>query len=94
MNTNLNKTNRRLNSRSTNKVSVRLPEWQRDIVNYCSLEESASLTDTIKNSINHYFLSLKKPNKCELKQKSREKYIQLDLFEWAEKNNIQTIKGI
>ena len=94
MNTNLNKTNRRLNSRSTNKVSVRLPEWQRDIVNYCSVKESASLTDTIKNSINHYFLSLKKTNKGELRQRSREKYIQLGLFEWAEKNKLQTIEGV
>jgi hypothetical protein len=82
------KNNQKFNSPSTNKLSVRLPDWQKNIVAYCSNEDSLTLTDVVKNSINNYFVQDGKHNSEELKQKTQEKYVQLDLFEWATRNLI------
>jgi len=80
--------NQKFNSLSTNKVSIRLPDWQKNIIAYCSDEDSSTLTDVVKNSINNYFIHDGKHNSAELKQKTQEKYLQLDLFEWAARNQI------
>ena len=81
------------NNKTTNsdkKISVRLPAWQRTLIDYCSVNESLTITDIIKKSINSYFIQKDKPDQSLLKQMSKEKYYDLDLFHWSEKYTTNT----
>jgi hypothetical protein len=90
MTTNTINNNSRLDSLNSEKLSFRLPRWQKDIVDFVSKKESLNQTDVIRNSINNYFLQASTESKGELKQKTKERYVQMDLFEWAEKNQTST----
>jgi len=80
------KENSTLSSFNTEKLSFRLPRWQKDIVDFVSEKEKLNKTDVIRNSINNYFLQASTSSKGELRQKTKERYVQMDLFEWAESN--------
>jgi hypothetical protein len=77
--------NNRLSSFNSEKLSFRLPTWQKDIVDFVSERENIKPADVIRRSINNYFLHSSSSSTGELRQKTKEKYVQLDLFDWAEK---------
>jgi hypothetical protein len=86
-------TKRRKNNKTSNsdkKISVRLQAWQRNLIDYCSENESLTITDIIKKSINSYFIQKDKPDQSLLKQMCKEKYYDLDLFSWSEKYTTKT----
>jgi vesicle coat complex subunit len=85
--------NSRLSSFNSEKLSFRLPRWQKDIVDFISVKERLNQTDVIRNSINNYFLACYSSNKGALKQQTREKYVQMDLLEWAATNENQIIEN-
>lgn len=91
MTTQSSKENSIFSSFNSEKLSFRLPRWQKDIVDFISEKENINQTDVIRNSINNYFLAGCSPNKGSLKQQSKEKYVQMDLFEWAERNQKERI---
>ena len=91
MTTNIINRNSRLSSFNSEKLSFRLPRWQKDIVDFISEKEKLNPTDVIRNSINNYFLVGCSSNKGALKQQTREKYVQMDLIEWAERNQMKMI---
>lgn len=84
--------NSTLSSFNSEKLSFRLPRWQKDIVDFISEKERVNQTDVIRNSINNYFLQASTSSKGELRQKTKERYVQMDLFEWG-KLNEQRIKS-
>jgi hypothetical protein len=83
MTTQSTKENSTLSSFNSEKLSFRLPRWQKDIVDFISEKENLNQTDVIRNSINNYFLQASTYSKGELRQKTKERYVQMDLFEWA-----------
>jgi hypothetical protein len=80
------KINSRLSSFNSEKLSFRLPKWQKDIVDFVSEKEKINPTDVIRRSINNYFLYASTSSTGELRQKTKERYVQMELFDWAERN--------
>jgi hypothetical protein len=70
-------------SSCTEKLSLRLEPWRRTIVEFCAKQNKTSLTDEILKAIDLYFLEYTKRNKWELLHRSKEKYIQMSLFDWS-----------
>lgn len=92
MTTNTINQNSRLSSFNSEKLSFRLPRWQKDIVDFISVKEKLNQTDVIRNSINNYFLVGFNSNKVKLQQETKEKYVQMELFERARTRDARSIK--
>ena len=72
-------------SSCTKKLSLRLQPWRRTIVEFCAKLNKTSMSDEIIKAIDLYFIDQASKNKWELTEKSKQRYLKLDLFSWGDK---------
>ena len=62
------------------KLSLRVQPWRRTIIEFCAKRNNSSLSQEIVKAIDLYFINDGRFNKWELLERSKQKYIQLELF--------------
>jgi hypothetical protein len=79
-------------SSCTDKLSLRLQPWRRTIVEFCAKNNKTSMTDEILKAIDLYFIQESKKNKWELLNRSKYKYVELDLISWKKNQLLEKLK--
>jgi len=67
-------------SSCTEKLSLRLQPWRRTIVEFCAKQNKTSMSEELLKAIDLYFIEATLKNKWDLTERSKQKYIQLELF--------------
>lgn len=71
-------------SSCTEKLSLRLEPWRRTIVEFCAKQNKTSMSEEVLKAIDLYFIQESKRHKWDLLERSKEKYLKLNLFNWSQ----------
>jgi hypothetical protein len=72
----------------TETLSLRLEPWRRIIVEYCAAQNKTTLTQEILKAIDVHFLRSWKGGKRQEAQLAKEKFKQMNLWEWKEEQKV------
>ncbi len=75
-------------STCTERAAVRLEKWRRNILEYLAEENKTTMTDEILKAIDLYFIRKGKIRRSETTRLAKEKYQNLELWNWREKKDM------
>jgi len=67
-------------SSKTKKISVRLPKWRRDIIDYSSDQLQESISDLVSLAIDFLFIVGEIPHKGEMSQRAKDKLAKMNFL--------------
>jgi len=72
-------------STCTERAAVRLEPWRRNILEYLAEENKTTMSDEILKAIDLYFIRKGKIRRSETTRLAKQKYEQLELWNWDRK---------
>jgi hypothetical protein len=75
-----NNPNLYFDSSKTQKISVRLPKWRRDIIDYSSYQLQESISDLVSLAIDFFFIVGEIPHKGEMSQRAKDKLAKMNIL--------------
>jgi len=85
MQTTTNAIPKQIPSTCTERAAVRLEPWRRNILEYLAEENKTTMTDEILKAIDLYFIRKGKIRRSETTRLAKEKYQNLELWNWDRK---------